>query len=364
MSVISHKAMSSLFVEEKIINQNDPRKAIHALIDGSLYMEVRERATAREDEDGNYDYSHISNVGMAYLYVHNHEKRRKEKTKEDYMRTLLGFLKEVEASGRRDIRELSRFDMEEYQARLQMKYPKSNTQAKKVVILYSFLFWCFQEGYLRKNIARGLRPVKKVKEEIPERDIEELDLKDAIQYHNDNPKVQSLLLMLATSGMRLNEVIAPNWGQLYFDRRQKKHYLVTRTKRDKIRHVHIKDYALEALREYRRRLGLGIELDSHDETPFYPNRLGQRYRLSSLSAYLSRQMEEAGLTTIQGKRVTPHFMRHYFAQTAFANGAPLDWISETIDHSSTKITKDNYLSRQMKKERDVSDYVNVDLPQL
>lgn len=330
------------------------------LLNSSYYLQVRKKVSAQEDDEGNYDYSQVSNIGMVYLYIHNREKKRKEKTKEDYGRMLLSFLQSVEDSGKQDIRELTRFDMEAYQVGLEEKYAKSTTQAKKVVIVNSFLTWCFEEGYLRKNIARGLRTVKKIKEEIPERDIDESDLNAAIAYYRDNPKVRSLLLILATSGMRLNEVIAPNWGDLYYDRRRKKHYLVTRTKRDKIRHAQIKDYALEALMEYRRRVGLGIELNANDSSPFYPNRLGQRYRLSSLSTYLSKQMEEAGLTTIQGRRVTPHFMRHYFAQTAFANGAPLDWIAETVDHSSSKITKDNYLSRQLKKDLDVSDYVNLD----
>ncbi|WP_281278825.1 tyrosine-type recombinase/integrase [Paenibacillus kobensis] len=298
---------------------------------------------------------------MVYLYVHNREKARKAKTKEDYTRMLLAFLQYTAAVGKSDIRQFARFDMEAFQLHLEQRYTKSSTLAKKVVIVHSFLSWCYEEGYLSKNIARGLRPVKLVKEEIPERDIDELDLKDAILFYKDNPKVQSLLLILATSGMRLNEVITPCWKDLYWDRRQKRHYLITRTKRDKIRHVHIKDYALNVLLEYRKRVGLSTELNSEDETPFYPNRYGQRYTLSSLSSYLSKYIAAAGLTTIHGNRVTPHFMRHYFAQTAYAKGAPLDWISETVDHSSTKITKDNYLSRQLKKDRDVSDYVDLEM---
>lgn len=335
------------------------KQLIHALMDSNQYLSVRERVSAREDEEGNYDYSQVSNLGMVYLYVHNKEKKRKDKTKEDYVRTLLAFLQHVVVIDKNDIRELSRFDMEAFQVQLEQHYTKSNTQAKKVVIIHSFLTWCFEEGYLKKNVARGMRPVKKIKEEIPERDIEESDLRLAIEFHQNNPKVQSLLLILATSGMRLNEVIVPRWGDLYYDRRRRKHYLVTRTKRDKIRHVHIKDYALAVLTEYRKRVGFNADLNGEDDSPFYPNRLGQRYSLSSLSTYLSNQMAAAGLTTIHGNRVTAHFMRHYFAQTAYANGAPLDWISETVDHSTTKITKENYLSRQLKKERDVSDYVDL-----
>jgi integrase/recombinase XerD len=349
----------AFFSTDYIMSGESAAQLVPTLMNSQYYLLLRERISAFEDEDGNYDYSGISNLGMVYLYVHNREKKRKDKTKEDYVRTLTTFLVEVSESGKGDLRELSRFDMELFQAGLEQRYSKSNTQAKKIVIIHSFLTWCYEEGYLAKNIARGLRQVAKIKEEIPERDIEEADLRLAIEFHKENPKVQSLLLILATSGMRLNEVILPRWGDLYYDRNRKRHYLITRTKGDKLRHVHIKDYALEVLMEYRRRVGLPVAISSGDDSPFYPNRHGKRYNLTSLSTFLSEQMAAAGLTTVHGHRVTPHFMRHYFAQTSYANGAPLDWISETVGHSSTKITKDNYLSRQLKKERDVSDYVDL-----
>ncbi|MCY9666449.1 tyrosine-type recombinase/integrase [Paenibacillus alginolyticus] len=352
---------SMIFSTTLLSSGIDDNQLVHTLIDMNHYISLREIVSSEEDEEGNYDYSGVSNLGMVYLYVHNPEKERKDKTKEDYLRVLIAFLQYVMAIGKDDIRHLSRFDMETFQSHLEMQYTKSTTRAKKVVIIYSFLSWCFEEGYLKKKVTRGLRSVKKKKEEIPERDVDEADLKQAIGFYRENPKVQSLLLLLGTSGMRLNEVITPRWGDLYFDRREKKHYLVTITKRDKKRHVHIKEYVLASLMEYRKRVGLSTELNGEDETAFYPNRLGRRYNLSSLSTYLSKCMVVAGLTTIQGHRVTPHYMRHFYAQTAFANGAPLDWISETIGHSSTKITKENYLSRQLKKERDVSDYVDLEL---
>jgi site-specific recombinase XerD len=92
-------------------------------------------------------------------------------SREDYVRVLITFLQNLVAIGKNDIRELSRFDMEAFQAELEQRYTKSNTQVKKVVIIHSFLTWCFEEGYLTKNVARGLRPVKMIKEEIPEREI-------------------------------------------------------------------------------------------------------------------------------------------------------------------------------------------------
>ncbi|WP_161631228.1 tyrosine-type recombinase/integrase [Paenibacillus pinihumi] len=360
--------MSNLIPGQDVSYLVDGSASVHSLPTAALLpfmledthvQSVMKIISADEDEQGNYNFSPISNLGMMYLYVHNRDKRRKASTKKEYLRELLVLLRYVTELGKADIRELTRMDMELFQSHLEQRTKKSSTLGKKVVIVQSFLKWCYEENYLSKNIARGLRPVHKNRAEIPDHDIEETDLRQAIAYYEDNPKIKALLLILATSGLRLNEVIAPCWGDLYYDPRRKRYYLRTKTKRDKLRHAHIKDYALEALLEYRRRLGMCTEVNGKDSSPFYPNRHHKHYSLSSLSTSLSQCMAEAGLTTIHGNRITPHYLRHYFTQTAYAKGAPLDWISETLDHSSTKITKDNYLSRIMKKERDVSDYVDL-----
>lgn len=360
MNEVDTLVVNSMFNGKISLNDTYKTEMLYALINVTYYHSLRERVTISEDEAGNYDYSQVSNLGMAYLYIHDRDKKRKDNTKKDYARILLDFLQYLAEIGKSDIRDLSRFDMETFQSNMEQNSKKTTTLSKKITIIRSFLSWCFEEGYIKKNIVRGTRSVKKIKEEIPERDIDVAELKLAVEFYQNNPKVRSLLLILGSTGMRLNEVIQPAWGDLYYDRRRERHYLITRTKRDKIRHVHLREYVLADLIEYRKRLGLSTQIDREDKTPFYPNRLGKRYNLSSLSTSLSNNMKAAGLTTVHGTRVTPHFMRHYFVQAAYANGAPLDWISETLDHSSTKITKDNYLSRQMKKERDVSDFVDMD----
>ncbi|WP_054025079.1 tyrosine-type recombinase/integrase [Bacillus sp. FJAT-28004] len=344
------------------VSNDEPYIQIKKMVlDGRHLQDMLDRISISEDSEGNYDYSSISNIGMVYLYVHNRGRKRKIQTKVEYVRELLKFIEYVRIIGKANIKELSRFDMETLHSLLIRKYTKPKTSEKKLVIIRSFLTWCFEEGYLTKNISRGLRSIASSKPNIPERDIEESDLKRAIIYYADHPKTQSLLIILGISALRLNEVITPKWGDLYFDKKRGRYYLKTLTKRDKVRHAHIKDYALKVLIEYRKRLGLNIAINADDQTPFYPNRFGRHYSLSSLSTYLSKQMADAKLTTIYGGRVTPHYLRHYFAQTAYTQGAPLDWISETLGHSSSTITKENYLSKLLKKERDVSDFVDLDI---
>ncbi|WP_376771887.1 tyrosine-type recombinase/integrase [Paenibacillus rhizosphaerae] len=92
-----------------------------------------------------------------------------------------------------------------------------------------------------------------------------------------------------------------------------------------------------------------IHIYPTDLTPFYLNRYGKHYSLPSLSSALSRYMEAAGLKTIKLQRVTPHFLRHYFAQAARAAGASVSDIAETLEHESERTTKENQFAYTTKK---------------
>jgi len=352
-----YKSNDSLYFNEKIDVTN---KSI--MTDDSFYKEIMLYVSNDEDDDGNYNFSIVSNIGMIYLFVHRRGTTRIATTQKDYVRELLMFLQFVAAIGKTDIRELSRADMEAYQQKMEDKYPKTTTRAKKIGIVQSFLKWCYEEDYTSKNLTRGIIPVRIKKDEIPEREFDEEVLRRAIMHYHDYPKVKSLLLLLGTTGLRLNEVITPTWGDLSYDSKRERYYLRTITKRGKVRQANIKDYVLEELREYRRRMGLGTELDANDDTPFYPNRFCRHYSLSSLSSSLSKHMKEAGLVTTQKQRATPHFMRHYFAQAAFSAGAPIGFISETLGHTAERTTRENYLRTALKKEHDVSEFVDIHLP--
>lgn len=346
----------TIFNNNTLINSND------TLLDEKYYIDIMKYVGMSEDSEGNYNFNEISNVGMVYLFLHQKGKRRSNKTKSDYLRELTFFLNYIFEINKEDIRHLSRHDMETYQLHMEQKYLKSTTRAKKITIVRSFLEWCYAEGYLSKDLNRGLLPVKIDKNEIPEREITEESLVRAIQFFENNPKIKSLLVLLGTTGLRLNEVITPGWRDVTFDSKRQKYYLRSLTKGGKVRNAVIKDYVFEEIKEYRKRIGLSSEIDPTDTSPFFPNRFGKHYHLSSLSSYLSDQMKRAGLITVHAGRVTPHFLRHYFAQEAYDAGAPISFIAETLGHSMERTTKDNYLRKSMRKENDVSEFVDIHIP--
>lgn len=128
-------------------------------------------------------------------------------------------------------------------------------------------------------------------------------------------------------------------------------------KTPRIRHAIIREAVLQELMEYRRRLGLNVTLDPTDNTPFFTNRSGKHYLLSSLSDFVTKKLAAASLITVQGGKTTAHYFRHYFVRNAFRNGASVDRISKTIGHSISRITEENYLPRELHKELDVGDFV-------
>ncbi|MGU3472425.1 tyrosine-type recombinase/integrase [Paenibacillus sp. D51F] len=353
-----YQVILSIFQNVNLNSLNKPMLE-KELIKTDYYRELYSVVASQEDYKGNYNYAQVSNVGMIYLYIHQRGKNRSETTKRDYIQILLHFLYFCYTIQVDDFRSLTRFNIEQYQGVLQQLYPKKTTLAKKTTVLRGFLKWCYEEDYCGKDLARGLLPVKIDKNLIPEREIDEETLRSSILYFKKNPKIKGLLLILATTGLRLNEIITPKWGDLSYDKQRNKFYLKTVGKRGKIRLAHIKQYALDDIMEYRLRLGLSVEIDPTDLTPFYPNRYGKHYSLPSLSSALSRYMEAAGLKTVKLHRVTPHFLRHYFAQAARAAGASVSDIAETLEHESERTTKENYLRTQLKKEKDVSDLVDI-----
>lgn len=353
--------LNNNYIAFQSFTRNDKSELYESMLNDEFMPMLHDTISLTEDANGNYDYASLSNLGMIYAFVHQRGKNRKEQSKREYIRELIHFLSVLQERGIDELRQCTRRDIERYQESIERRYEKSTTQARKITIVRSFIRWCYQERYIMKELARGLVSVKVEKEQIPERTVSEESLIHAIDYYKNNPKVQSLILLLATTGLRLAEIQSPSWSDLYYDVQRQKYYLRTLTKRNKIRHAHIKEYVLNVLREYRRRVGLSDAIIKEATSPFYPNRFGKPYTLTNLSTFLSDKLEEAGVRTLQQERITPHFLRHYFAQTAYANGAQLERISDTLGHSDMRITKENYLRGDLNKEHDVSEFVDLDI---
>ena len=89
-SIMDPSAMPVRFYEPGLIQQ---------INDVSLYPVIHSKLSHTEDEDGNYDYSEISNIGMIYLFVHRKDGKRDPSTKTEYIRELLQFYRRAAETG-------------------------------------------------------------------------------------------------------------------------------------------------------------------------------------------------------------------------------------------------------------------------
>ncbi|MFC7561640.1 hypothetical protein ACFQY3_25750 [Paenibacillus farraposensis] len=122
-----------------ILKEENIKEIKDNMLDNTYYDTLTKRASLYEDQQGNYDYSLFSNIGVTYLYVHQKDKKRGLQTKKEYISIILDFLIILPSLFKKnDIRELGRYDMENYQLHLEEQYPRKTTRSKKITILKSF----------------------------------------------------------------------------------------------------------------------------------------------------------------------------------------------------------------------------------
>src|SRR5688572_25111105 len=76
-----------------------------------------------------------------------------DRTREEYLNDLKGFVEFSEKSGVNHVRAISLPIIERYAARLEQDAYASRTRKRKIVTIRSFLSFLFQEGYVTENIA-------------------------------------------------------------------------------------------------------------------------------------------------------------------------------------------------------------------
>ncbi len=64
----------------------------NSMLDITYFDTLTNRASLYEDQQGNYDYSLFSNIGVTYLYVRQKDKKRGLQTKKEYISIILNFL--------------------------------------------------------------------------------------------------------------------------------------------------------------------------------------------------------------------------------------------------------------------------------
>jgi integrase/recombinase XerD len=147
-------------------------------------------------------------------------------------------------------------------------------------------------------------------------------------------KVYAIVLLLATTGLRISEMCALEWRHVYRDPHGNLGLLV-QGKGGKQREVAITEDLWNALRAVRALIGKSDELDAKDRTPLIPTKTGGRYSREVAARHVKRAVEEAKI----GKPASPHWFRHGFGTMAVLGGVNVFSLKETMGHARLETTQ-------------------------
>jgi integrase/recombinase XerD len=155
----------------------------------------------------------------------------------------------------------------------------------------------------------------------------------------------ALLLFLSETGARVTEAIGVNADDLRLEGLAQ---VLLRGKGSKERVVPLTRTTATVLRALRLERGLG----SHDRTPLFANRRGERLTRFGVTHALRRAVAVAGRRrpALKEQRVSPHTLRHTAAMNLLRSGVDLSTIRSWLGHASLDTTH-HYIEADVEMKR-------------
>jgi integrase/recombinase XerD len=275
------------------------------------------------------------NTNEKWMYLFLSQKNRgSKKTGETYERELRRFFSFL---NNKSLDQVTLEDLNAFVDSLAAQGLSIRTQRRIVTIIRSFFKFLAKDGVnaLKINVAAALELPKQ--ENDSETGIERVLLKNEVEQllsvaRADSYKNYVLLLFLLTTGVRVSELCAANWGDLFLD-----NYgnigLRVHGKGNKLRNVKILPYMWTHLCEYRNMKGLPVDLDPKDLSPLFTNKFGERMTPRNIQKLIKRLGKKAGIK----KEITPHWLRHTHATLALMGGADVEQVRRQLGHASLNL---------------------------
>ena len=201
--------------------------------------------------------------------------------------------------------------------------------------LKHFLRWAFHKGYLRRDLS----DIRITPPPMPDPKAIDADNALALMYAAarlgeswERSRNLALLYVMRDTGARLGAILNMDIDNVDL----KAGKLFTRTKGDKPITLYINEPTIDSLREW---LDLRPQLKPHDRKVFTTFK-GTGITRSGFYSLLNRLIDAAGLRNMG--RVNAHSFRHAWARDALLAGEDLTRVSQTLGHTSVRVTGDYY----------------------
>ncbi len=234
------------------------------------------------------------------------------------------FLELYGRSGKRELKEIERADLEAFIETIQDTGLKISTVRTKLACLIAFLHFLIEQGVISGSVLK--RPMKLKLPEVLPRAMHPPDVKKLLSVIDDI-RDRALILLLLRTGMRIGEALALRLNDL--DLGDRKVHLFQGEKNSMGRVLYLTDDVLWALKRWLR------ERDQNKEFIFYGNGNKPICYSTGRSRFM-RCIQKAGL---EQKGYTVHGLRHTFASELLNAGMRLECLQQLLGHQDIEVTR-------------------------
>ncbi|MFS0788788.1 tyrosine-type recombinase/integrase [Shouchella sp. 1P09AA] len=377
MDIKSHSLLPRLGDQLNLmITEANKGPLVRMLLNGEQFDQL-ERMVFEQEQSTLHGFEQFSDLELIYYYVHkptydDNAKNRKAQTKKEYLRDLLQFLSFFQYSAQAEqrdssslIRSLKKVHIRQYQQWLKevvridgkMGYPAS-TRTRKNAVVKGFLNWLYDEDVTEQPLHVAFRKSTTRRDEKPDRYLSVGEVQSLLQYYKDHPINHAILILLITTGLRIDEIASATWGDVYQDSsvRQNAYYLKVIGKGNVVRHARLMDPVMDSIRRFRKRRNLTCELDPLNTEPLLCSNTGRFYSYKYLSNVVIHLIKKTGFKWVTQKEgnISPHWFRHFFVNYSVVElQLPIQQVQRTVGHASSQTTE-GYVSQYMLKKNDAS----------
>lgn len=275
---------------------------------------------------------------LAHLVV---EKGVSDNTSAAYRRDLARYVAHLEGRGRRELREVTEADVEEYAGALASGEATGRAMsvasvARAVAAVRGLHRFALLEGRVPADVAASVRAPARPRRLPKAISVDEVArLLDAAGV-GDGPlplRDRAILELLYSTGARISEATGLDVDDLDLTPGRGSVRLFGKGRKERV--VPVGSFAIEAVEAYLVRARPALATGGRGTPALFLNARGARLSRQSVWAVLQKAAERAGLTA----HVSPHTLRHSFATHLLHGGADVRVVQELLGHASVTTTQ-------------------------
>ncbi len=246
-----------------------------------------------------------------------------QRTRIEYLNDIEDLIDFLEKLGVREAKNISIPQLERYLAELDRRGNAGSTRKRKVVSIRSFLWYLYQDQYIRLNLAKKLIPP--FAETKSPRYLTKLEFGRLLAVASQSLRDYALIQLLLQTGIKLSELTRLTMYDVEFpstmlaDRMEVGYLHISGSKSKKGRTIPLNSKACIALVKYLKSRGKGTN------DTLFTNRFGNELSPRGVEKIVSKYITRAGI-----RDASVQSLRHTFGVHHIISGAKLTMIKEVM----------------------------------